>query len=145
MLNKYAWDLYLRSGGSEVVRFFKAQLSECFTEEFLGFISGLHKSYCPMKRVTDWIGVDLREVYYRIYDDRYLLSDGDYCIESAIETIYAQLLFKCGGNVKAAFEKFSADIVIYTTLLSVELTELFVPYYFQCESRVKMVLKNSAT
>lgn len=131
MLNKYTWELYLRSGGNKVVRFFEEQLSECFTEEYSGFISGLHKSYCPMKKATDWIGVDLREVYYRICDDRYLLSDGDYCIESAIEAIYAQLLCECDGNTKVAFEKFSADIVIYTTLLSIELTELFVPYYYQ--------------
>ena len=131
MLNKYTWELYLRSGGNDVVNFFENQLSEQYSVKYADFVVGLHKAYCPMQKINDWIGANLREVCDRLSNEEYLLSDGEYCIESALDELYAQILSESDGNIKTAFGKFAYDIVIYTTLLSVELSELFVPYYFQ--------------
>ena len=131
MLNKYNWDLYLRAGGNAVVSFFEKQLADRYTEAYADFIARFHKAYCPMQKVNDWVVADLRQVCDILFDKGYLLSEGEYCIESALEVIYTQILSESDGDVKSAFGKFSYDIVIYTTLLSIELSELFIPYYFQ--------------
>ena len=131
MLNKYNWDLYLRAGGNAVVSFFEKQLADRYTEAYADFIARFHKAYCPMQKVNDWVVADLRQVCDILCDKGYLLSEGEYCIESALEVIYTQILSESDGDVKSAFGKFSDNIVIYTTLLSIELSELFIPYYFQ--------------
>lgn len=140
MLNQYTWKLYLRSGGSEVVGFFKKQLTEQYTEEYAEFVAALHKAYCPMKKINDWVRSDLLDVGNRVYDGAYLLSDGEYCIESAIGDLYSQLLTECDGDDCSALKKFAYDLVVYSTLLSIELPELCVPYYFQYNFNVLQII-----
>ena len=109
------------------MRFFEKQLTEQYTEEYADFVAGLHKGYCPMRKFNDWLGADLCEVYDRLCDEGYLLSDGEYCIETAIETLYTQILAECDGNEKNALIKFLYDLVI------------------NANQELKRVLKNSAT
>ena len=131
MLNKYTWELYLRSGGCEVVRFFEKQLAEHYTNEYAEVIFDLHRCYCPMHSVGKMIKSDLLRMKDYIDDGIWILEEGDYCIESALDELYNSVLTSDCQSDKDAFDGFASNIASITTQLAIELPGLFVPYYFQ--------------
>lgn len=131
MINQYTWKLYLRSGGSEIVKFFEKQLTEQFTSKYGKFISNLHRVYCPMPNVRQWFESDLIQLHKHIEDGIWLLGDGSYCIESALDELYQTVLLSDSSNDKEAFDAFVSNLASISTQLAIELPELFVPYYFQ--------------
>ncbi|MGN0527669.1 MAG: type I restriction enzyme HsdR N-terminal domain-containing protein [Eubacterium sp.] len=131
MFNDYQWNLYLKAGGRQVVEMFEKNLTGEFTEEYICYISKFHKFYCPIISITNEINEQLVDIINDLNYGYSLLDEGKYNILSALEFVYNGI--KGEDNLKAQkiFEFFSGSIPFYTTFLSIELPDLFTPYYFQ--------------
>ena len=131
MFNDYVWKMYLNGTGKEVVDFFEKNLSNIFTKEYADKICVFHKTYCPSNTINKSLYDELLDVYEIISDGIALLEDGEYSIDSASK-IFFDLFINSGCNTpKEVFSSFSDSVAYFTTLLSIELPELFVPYYFK--------------
>ena len=51
MLNKYIWNLYLKSGGNKVVEMFRRNLSEKLTLEYAEEVVRMRRVYCVMNEL----------------------------------------------------------------------------------------------
>ena len=51
MLNKYIWNLYLKSGGNKVVEMFRRNLSEKLTLEYAEEVVRMRRVYCVMSEL----------------------------------------------------------------------------------------------
>ena len=140
MLNKYTWELYLRSGGSKIVEFFKNQLSVQYTEMYADFVAELHKSYCPEKVATKLLRNELLELKETLDEGSWYLEDGEYSIESALGSIFEALHSEWVMTDQQAFGWFSDSIASITTHLAIEAPELFIPYYFKSNFNVLEII-----
>lgn len=145
MFNEYQWHLYLNAGGREVAEMFERNLTDDFSEEYAEKISELHRSYCPEKGITDGIENDLLHLFSDLIaeesmiDDNYILDcffieEGEYTINSALDYIFnsdndnGELISK---------DLFKYGLIPYmSTALTMQIPDLFVPYYFQCNFNV---------
>ena len=53
MLNKYVWNLYLESGGKDIVEMFRRNMEDKLTVEYADEIAKMHKVFCPMEEVSN--------------------------------------------------------------------------------------------
>ena len=53
MFNRYVWDNYLQSGGSNTVELFRQSLTEEITQDFVCEIRKLHRIYMPNEKKLD--------------------------------------------------------------------------------------------
>lgn len=131
MFNQYVWELYLKSGGSQVVEMFKKNLTEEITKEYATEIKKLQKAYCPC---NDEIFDILRELRNDMTKQEcmFALDDGEYTIDSALKFIYDDV--DCGENLKPQ-EIFNFCMCCYieylSTVLTIQLPQVFIPYYFK--------------
>lgn len=131
MFNDYIWQLYLNAGGKGVVSMFERNLTIGLSDDYAKFITELRKSYCPLKSVLDCTSKDLLELS-QLFDEGFsLLDEGEYTILSAMESLHNWINEDGQQSAQNVFDCFSSSISFFTTLLSVELPELFVPYYFK--------------
>lgn len=131
MFNDYIWQLYLNAGGKDVVSMFERNLTIGLSDDYAKFITELRKSYCPLKSVLDCTSKDLLELS-QLFDEGFsLLDEGEYTILSAMESLHNWINEDGQQSAQNVFDCFSSSISFFTTLLSVELPELFVPYYFK--------------
>ena len=54
MFNQYIWELYLKSGGRDVVEKFEYNLTHSFTQDYADFIRKLRQNYTIDKWITDY-------------------------------------------------------------------------------------------
>lgn len=129
MFNDYIWKTYLGGTGKEVVEFFEENLVNDFTEDYAEKVCGFHRDYCPSRLTNESLRSELLDVKKAVDEDLWILEDGEYSIDSAIECFFDGFL----GEVKTpknVFNYFSGSVAYFTTLLAIELSELFIPYYF---------------
>lgn len=129
MLNQYVWDLYLKSGGSEVVEMFRRNLGDELSEEFAQEIVRLQKSYCVMEDIAEENGEQIRNlIAYYVSESKndHENSNG----EKALETLYEEMLTDL-GSPEAAFSSFSEGICEYSTDLAITFPNRFIPYYYR--------------
>ena len=50
MFNRYVWDNYLQSGGSNTVELFRQNLTEEITQDFVCEIRKFHRIYMPNEK-----------------------------------------------------------------------------------------------
>ena len=67
MLNKYIWNLYLKSGGNKVVEMFRRNLSEKLTLEYAEEVVRMRRVYCVMNELQ----------YQQAYDAIYIVQSDD--------------------------------------------------------------------
>ena len=89
MFNDYMWQTYLNAGGKAVVDIFENNLSNEYSEEYADFISELHKSYCPSKRIQNKFKEELLDVFAEKSQGMYVFENGDYSIESGLEILFS--------------------------------------------------------
>ncbi len=141
MFNEYVWKTYLKADGKEVVDFFEKSLCQSFSEDFAHRICEMHKVYCPSKSVNGFLFSDLKELSEGINTEEYgflygcysvaELPDGEYSIADIIDVFYHGINDNGTMTDNQIFAEFCGGMPYYTTFLSMELPELFIPYYFQ--------------
>lgn len=160
MFNKFVWKNYLKSGGDEIVKFFKESFEDNFSEEYATKICELHREYCPDSSITEDLADDMKDLakssampeypfsyacypiirYSKVW--RQLDSNPNFKIEHKNKIESVLNLFREGMKTdgvvtdKQYFTEFSSGIPYYTTFLTILFSDLFIPYYFQCNFNV---------
>lgn len=131
MFNTYTWNLYLDAGGKDLVDFFEENYSKNLSTAYVEKIAKLHKSFCPSKKINDILKEELDDFMEFLSRNYYFFEYGRYTIESGLKYFHKFLYAENNRNEKLAFDDFSSYLSYYTTLLSYELPDLFIPYYFK--------------
>lgn len=130
MFNDYVWKNYLDGKGKDVVSSFEKNYTGEFTKEYVERICDLHKAYCPSKSINERIREELLSVNNDLKEG-FFFEEGYYTIDSALKYFYELFIKECDLTAQGFFDLFSESVAYYTTFISLELPELFVPYYFQ--------------
>ena len=142
MFNKYMWNLYLQSGGNNVVDMFRRNLADHLTEEYAEKVADMRQYYCinaDAGRVIEIQIRDLIQTYEDIEKELGEEAEEDEKIDTeeipktyvpVMDSLYETLGLECGTSQRI-FDEFSGGMVYYSTNLSVLFPTLFVPYYFQ--------------
>ena len=136
MFNKYVWELYLKSGGQELVDFFRNNLLGDFSEEYIQRMCDLQRKYCVSDEIVKGTERQLTEIYEVVKGqpvDTELnevedISDED--LEYIFSDFYEKELQDPETSDKDAFSRFSNCIAYTSTLLALDTYGAFVPYYF---------------
>lgn len=140
-MNKYVWELYLKSGGQEVVEFFEDNLVNGFKDEYVDKISEFQRVYCAFDDRIRWTSAQLKE--YVVFNknikdkivfeenDEQLDEDVDYInlINEALDYLWTDCSQEC-KNDKEVFENFIYSIEYNTTYLAFIYYDCTIPYYF---------------
>ena len=51
MINKYVWDLYLKSGGNQTVKLFRDNLYKSFSPDYVSGIRKMQEHFCVSKEI----------------------------------------------------------------------------------------------
>ena len=62
MINRYTWNLYLKSGGSKVVDMFRRNIEQELTEEYAEEIIRLKKYFCIMTDIAEDEGRQIKDL-----------------------------------------------------------------------------------
>ncbi len=130
MLNKYVWQIYMDTEGESISKMFENNLSKGLSKEYIDYISTFRSVYCPDRSIIINAEAQIDELMKDLKNDVFLLENGEYTIQSAMEYVYA-CLKENNCSEKNIFTCFSDSIEYFTTLLSIEIPELFIPYYFK--------------
>ena len=136
MFNKYVWELYLQSGGQELVDFFRNNLLGDFSEAYIRRICDLQRKYCVSEEIIKETEGQLTEVYETVKNqpvDAELnevedISDED--LEYIFSDFYENELLSQEASDKDAFICFADGIAYTSTLLASDTNGAFIPYYF---------------
>lgn len=109
----------------------KKNLSTVFSKEYADKICVFHKTFCPSNTINKSLHDELLDVYESISEDICLIEEGEYSINSALKTFFDLFINSGNDTPKEVFSYFSGSVAYFTTFLSVELPELFIPYYFK--------------
>ena len=148
MINRYVWNLYLKSGGEQTVKLFRYNLYKRFSSEYVSEIKRMQEYYCVSKGViadTEW---QLQTVISTINEleptelEPYEGEISDEAIAQATKDIddvfaeeYGEILRE-NKTDKGAFQYFSYNICSLSTFLACIYPELFIPYYFFCNYNI---------
>ena len=154
MFNRYVWDNYLQSGGSNTVELFRQNLTEEITQDFVYEIKNFHRIYMPNEKVLDLETEQLEDAKDFI-QQRHSRNENDTdeapvtqnkeahdnvdwykLTEEVLSDIYLWLSDDGNNTDKETFEEFTYSLAYYSTLFSIDFPELFVPYYFQLNFNV---------
>lgn len=134
MLNKYIWELYLKSGGASIVEMFRRNMEDKLTAEYADEIVRMHKGYCPMEEVSTEIGYQIKDLIkaYDLISEIEIEEDNSSVVtpEDAFDETY-EMFQKEHGNQADSFAEFTYTLPYYSTELSISFPNSFVPYYFR--------------
>lgn len=136
MFNDYVWQTYLSGPGGEMVKFFETNLGGELSEAYTAKVCELHKAYCPSYAVNTGLHEELSDLCGDLEQGAFLLDDGEYSIESALEFVYTAAQAEIDDSPQRIFEWFTNSIAYFSTQLSIELSGVFVPYYFKCNFNI---------
>lgn len=146
-MNGYVWKLYLESGGHKVVDFFKKNIGNKISMEYVNGIKIFQEVYCvsnTLKEDTEKT-LDAFIKNSNSYDDIEYEEHDNQDYHQVIDDIMNELwdlLVEESTTDKEAFSEFISEydgmrgIVSLTTSLAIEYPEYFIPYYFQCNYNV---------
>ncbi len=140
MLNKYQWENYLLSGGNKIVTVFQDFLNCENLDNFTSTLKTLVNSFCP----NEFRGIELEQQIDELIINPLVKnelsslfeSNKKYTIKSTLDFIYSEykkILRKERHKLSDdnVLDLFLCNIDWLTTQLSLEIPELFIPYYFQ--------------
>ena len=147
-MNKYVWDLYLKSGGQEVVDFFEDNLVNGLKEEYVDRISEFQRVYCVSEGIIKCTSEKLRKCIEIIkidcdteeYDSP-INEDFDYSIiiDDIVKNLWIECLEECTSEkevLEICIDNTEYGIEFETTLLACDYSDYVVPYYFMCNYNV---------
>lgn len=147
-MNKYVWELYLKSGGKEIVDFFKTNLSEKITKEYSSGVRKLHEYYCVNKDTVEDVEITLNELFKVLNEDE---TEYEYepidiqkypeIIDEAMDELWS-ILIERNPTEKDAFIDFISysGVAYHSTALTYDYYECFIPYYFQYNYNVLEII-----
>ncbi len=138
MLNRYLWELYLKSDGKETVEAFKENLSNEYSEDYAKLISKLHKEYNPNKKINKQIEGDLICLIEHINNANYI-EGTDVLYISLLNYDNDESIEEC-DLTKENILYFFEYIEYYTTIFAIESPEVFIPYYFKYNFNVLEII-----
>lgn len=136
MLNQYVWQLYMLSHGRETAKCFQNACENKLDLHYVNRICDFHKNYCPSRKINSNLHLMLSSLCSDLEQGLFLLENGDYTIETALQILYTIIEDGIDISSKKVFENFTENIEYYSTLLAIEIPELFVPYYFKCNFNI---------
>ncbi|MCH3951801.1 MAG: hypothetical protein LKE33_12845 [Acidaminococcus sp.] len=140
MFNQYQWSLYLKSGGQDVVDFFRINLEKTCTDNYVYGIADLHDYYCPVMTITKDLCEEILGL--NVYQD----DDSEEYLHLLEETKNSNeplenILFKfdhLDDNISGTYaseqetmNSFLSYMASFTTFLAQVNPEKYIPYYFQ--------------
>ena len=147
-MNKYVWELYLKSGGKEIVDFFKTNLSEKITKEYSSVVRKFHEYYCVNKDTVEDVEITLNELFKVLNEDE---TEYEYepidiqkypeIIDEAMDELWS-ILIERNPTEKDAFIDFISysGVAYHSTALTYDYYECFIPYYFQYNYNVLEII-----
>ena len=108
-MNKYVWDLYLKSGGQEVVDFFEDNLVNGLEEEYVDRINEFQRVYCvsegiikctseKLRKCVEIIKIDCdTEEYYSPINEDF---DYSIIIDDIVKNLWIECLEECTSEEK---------------------------------------------
>ena len=136
MLNKYIWNLYLKSGGNKVVEMFRRNLSEKLTLEYAEEVVCMRRVYCVMNELQLLMREQIEDLI-RLYGNKQIdilksEEEGlDQVTQIQVLDAFYEMLIQHSQTARDAFAEFSYGITFYSTNLSILNPEFFIPYYFR--------------
>lgn len=141
MFNRYIWNLYLESGGNNVVEMFRRNIEEELTEEYVEEIVRLRKYFCIMDDLAEEEGQQIRNLIQiskeldeeekedLFEDEAYQDERIDYgrCL---LDGYYESLIYH-NDTPQDVFASFSYNIAFHSTNMCIDYPEYFIPYYFR--------------
>ncbi len=148
-MNEYIWNLYLKSGGAEVVSFFEKSLTPAMSTEYAEGIKRLHSVYAAyngimdltydqLARVVEYLKEENDEAGEDIPDD-----EVDIAINEWLESTWKGYYEDFNHNEKLAFDELSYSIAGISTIASVFYPTIFTPYYFLNNYNVLEIIASS--
>ena len=148
MFNKYIWTLYLEANGKKTVKWFENNFQQSLSEDYALKIEEFLNTYSPCEQHPSYLYSELESLYndfhsanseflygcYSVLD----LSTGNHTPTRIFNAFYKGLKNKVYGitSENQIFTEFCARMYYYTTFLSVQFPDFFVPYYFVCNYNV---------
>ena len=146
MLNKYVWNLYLESGGKDIVEMFRRNMEDKLTVEYADEIAKMHKVFCPMEGASNEIGYQIKDLidYYDSTNEAEIDVDNSPVVtsEEAFDGTY-EMFQEEFGNQADCFAGFANTLPYYSTELSIFFPDSFVPYYFRFNYNVLQKIANT--
>ena len=140
-MNEYVWGLYLKSGGSDTVEFFKKNFADKITDDYASVIKKFKEVYCIDKYLIEETEQALQAIVNNVdYSDfgEYEPSDMAEYERFIDDELCAEWDFvrKEVSSDKEAFEAFipkyiSGDLDYFSTALTINCPDYFIPYYYQ--------------
>ena len=155
-MNKYVWELYLKSGGQEVVDFFEDNLVNGLKEDYVDKINEFQRVYCVSESIVKWTTDELKKCVAES-EERYTesaiegyeeLSDEFPDYLSLINEAVLYLWTDCSMEYpqckddKDLFCYFIEKIEYRTTILSCDYYNYVIPYYFFCNYNILEMIAN---
>lgn len=131
MFNAYMWQTYLKAGGKEVVEMFENNFTTNFSQQYIETICNFRASYCPENTIIELTKQQLQDVLADLEENLCVFIDGEYTIKSALSFVYDAIKSDDPLSAQDIFAIFSDNIEYYSTFISIEIPELFIPYYFK--------------
>lgn len=134
MINEFVWNLYLKSGGQDVVDMFRHNLTEDFTTEYVDAVKDMHLYYCASRNKVEDTSEQLMALVEELSKDNGKdvsdeADDGDYDIEAILNDTWNDYSVDSDKDDRV-FASFIGGLAYTSTLLAVLYPEDMVPYYF---------------
>lgn len=142
-MNPYVWELYLKSGGDKVVKFFEESLTNPLSVDYAERIKMFQSIYAAdihiientYKQILNVIK-DSSEDGIETYDEEITEANIAEVIDQYTETTWEGLIEIYDFNVVDAFYELIDSIAEVSTIAAQDRPEAFIPYYFQCNYNV---------
>lgn len=140
MLNKYQWENYISAGGKEIVSIFQDFLDFKDLEKFPNTINMLVNNFCPDKSQGEELKKGLRDLLIKpLIQNKsgpILEITKEYTVKSALNFVYREYRELIKNEKRKVSDsnillEFLCNMDWLTTQISLEIPELFIPYYFQ--------------
>lgn len=148
MINKYLWEIYLKSGGNKIVQFFEDEINANLSMIYPEKLKIFHKFYCIDSNAINETYEDLRDLQKNLefdstennYEEKnpskedkdliHKLTLED-CLENFKDFIDEISQVNEAYTDKEIFILFSGNMSYFSTLLALEKPWLFIPYYYK--------------
>lgn len=141
MFNKYIWNLYLKSGGNNVVEMFRRNIGKDLSEEYVEEIVRMRKYFCIMGNLAEeegqqirdliQINMELKEEEKEVFFEKDRFPDEKTEFGQTLLDGYYESLNSQHNTPLDVFKTFSYDIAFHSTNLCIEYPEYFIPYYYR--------------
>lgn len=149
MFNQYIWELYLKSGGQDVVEKFEYNLTHSFTEDYADFIRRLRQNYTINIWITDY---DYKQLIQQ-YEDYKEISFPDNTLtfsdEKDIDGFFLSYLLGDDNKdiedseLNDLFRFFIDNLASFSTELTIYAPDYYVPYYYSFNFNVLKIIADT--